>query len=563
MPLIFDGNGLVTIPTATATGDFSVTLTMTITDPINAEIAMGYNTNGEHFIASFNGAEVTARVANTTFSPRYTAGSVDDVITIEVSRVGSSITMKVDTVTIATASTSSDFILDRFGTYNSGAFPYEGILSGVCTMVGFSGAGTRTYNFDTSSGTTLTDTTSAENGTLSGFTTGGFDNTETIAITSVVDRQCKKRDGSNQASFTIAGTTSTTDAVEYRLDATGSWVTLDASPDGTNFTGSVTITDQQDLEVRISTATAVIDSVDKLTAALCICFWGQSNEAGRGLTNNTITVGSGNPEPIKWTSGGGFLEANDVTGVDGAAAGSLASRIAQMYSDYGVPVCVANVAQGGTSITEWQSGGTYYPRITAFSTATGGISFTTSVIGETDSSNAMSTATMESNLNTLLSSLDTDFSTEHYLTYFPVGTATGTTTNVNNIRAAFDNVISSNALCHDGGDLSTIDISSATNALNDNLHLKLDADQDTAAEIRFSYLYGSVADLTITGIPDGSYTTVLDDTDGVRVTRESLTYSSEDASTQLLVPPGTRLKGYVDDAATPSTNGAYIEVVTT
>lgn len=563
MALVFDGTGRVTIPTATATGDFSVTLTMTITNPADAEVVFGdYSTNA-HFFATFNGAEVTCRIASTTLAPRYTAGAENDTITVELSRVGSTVTMKVNTVTIATASSSSPFVLDTFGTYNSGLFYYTGTLSGVCTMVGFSGAGTRTYNFDTSSGTTLTDTTSGENGTLTGFTTGGFTSSANITITSVTDRECRQRDGSNQAVFTIAGTTSATDAIEYRLDGTGSWSTLDASPNGSTFSGNVTITNQQDLEVRISTDTGITDSVSKLTAALTICLFWQSNEAGRGLNNYTVTVGTGNPEPIKWTAAGGFTKADDATGVDGSAAGSIASRLAEKYSDLGIPVCIANVAQGGTSITEWQSGGSYYPRITAFETAVGGISFTTSVGGETDSSNGMSQATMESNLNTLLSSLNTDFGTEHWLTYFPVGSATGTTTNVNNIRAAFTSVIASNPLCHDGGDLSVIDISSATNGSNDNLHLKLDADLDTAATIRFLKLYGSTAALNITGIPDGSYMTVLDDVDGVRVMRESLTYASGVSNKDLLIPPGTRLKGYVDDASTPSSNGAYIEVVTT
>lgn len=72
----------------------------------------------------------------------------------------------------------------------------------------------------------------------------------------------------------------------------------------------------------------------------------------------------------------------------------------------------------------------------------------------------------------------------------------------------------------------------------------------------------STLNLTVTGIPDGSFMTVLDDEAGTRITRQNETYSSGALSITLPVIAGTRLKGYVDDASNPSANGAYLEGVT-
>lgn len=75
-------------------------------------------------------------------------------------------------------------------------------------------------------------------------------------------------------------------------------------------------------------------------------------------------------------------------------------------------------------------------------------------------------------------------------------------------------------------------------------------------------LISSTLNLTITGIPDGSFMTVLDDDSGVRLQRQNETYASEVVSISLPVAIGTTIKGYVDDNTNPSSDGAYIEGVT-
>ena len=74
----------------------------------------------------------------------------------------------------------------------------------------------------------------------------------------------------------------------------------------------------------------------------------------------------------------------------------------------------------------------------------------------------------------------------------------------------------------------------------------------------------SVLNITVVGIPDGNHMTVLDTSDGTRVTRENLAYLDSVLTLTLAdIDPSTRIKGYVDDSENPSTAGAYLEGLTT
>ena len=384
---------------------------------------------------------------------------------------------------------------------------------------------------------------------------------DTIDITSITDHECLQRDGSSQATFTVAGTISgTATTVEYRLD-TGSWIELDASPT-TTFTGNVTVTNQQDVSVRFSNDVGVTDTVIKITAAACIAAWGQSNEAGRGTNNQTLTVGGGNPTPIVYKSGS-FSELTDPVGTDGSAAGSTWPRIAQHYSDAGIPVCIGNVAVGGTLLAVWQPATANYIKITDFADAMGGLEFSTCVIGEQDSFAGTLQSTVESEMGAIIDALFTAYGTSNFIADIPFGdNGLGWTDTI--VRAAYDNVIASNVNAFFGGDLAVIDIDQATTPGNDGTHIKSDADLTTAGNIRYNAFtaISSTLNLTIIGIPDGSFMTVLDKADGTRIQRQNETYSSEAVSILLTVPLGSTVKGYVDDASNPSVNGAYIEGVT-
>ena len=102
MALQGDGNGIVTIPNASTTGDFSVIFdSVKITNPANAEILLGQAVGASNFIAIFTPSSISARVAGFNTSPRYT-GSPDEIVKLEVKRVGTQLSLVVDDVDIST-----------------------------------------------------------------------------------------------------------------------------------------------------------------------------------------------------------------------------------------------------------------------------------------------------------------------------------------------------------------------------------------------------------------------------------------------------------------------------
>ena len=564
MALQFDGVGKVVIPSWTATGAFTLSIPAVIL-PNATEIFIGDTGTAEHYVAYLTGGTVRVRINNITNDiTGYSDGQ--SISGIVVTRdVSNNLTVTIDGVQELTTTLSGDFVLNAVGANNLSNLTFTGIMGDVLTLTG--GTNDRSYNFDQPElSTNLPDSVSSQDGTLTGFTTGGFlpSGSGTVSITSIADYQCLLGDENGQATFTVAGTTDTTSSIEYQLDG-GAWQVLDAAP-STTFTGNVVVTGQQDIAVRISDDVGATDSVVYITATHeNIALWWQSNEAGRGINNNVLNITGGNPVPIKFIQGV-FSPADDTTGYSVGDDGSTASYLAQMYSDAGKRICIGNVAKGGTSITEWQKGvGANYARIQTFADAVGGLSFTTSVGGETDSINGMSTADMITNLTQTCTDLNADFGTDHYLTYFPVASGTGTTQNVNNTRAAFDSVISGNAFVFDGGDLSVIDISSATNPNNDNLHLKLDADLLTAADIRYTAFnfVESTLNFTVTGLASTTRTVkYIDWVNDVILKTEATSFDgSGNATTSLNVAASTVIvAGYL--GANPPTTGTGIYGVT-
>lgn len=563
MALQGDGNGIVTIPLAVATGDFSLTLSdLELTNPSNAEIIIGLFSSNANFIATFNGPTLTSRLNGNSANGSY-SGTAGEHVEYNINRVGTLLTHSANGAVIGTENNSEPFSLDTFFSYNNGIFKYTGLLTGNCDMTGFSapdgGTPTRSYNFE-GSGTTLIDTVSGENGTLSGFTSGGFTAPSTgITITSVSDHQCLQRNASNQAVFTISGaiTGGTATTVEYQLDS-GAWQALDASPT-TSYTGSVTVTNEQSVSVRWSNDTGITATVNKLKAAACIVVGpAQSNAVSRIINAQTFTVDSGKPTPAMFKAGV-YSELSDPTGVDVQAGsdGSLWPYIAKQYSDAGIPVCFGNVSEGGTSILSWAKGGALYPRISQFGAACGGIEFAIALIGETDSSAGTPTATFKTRYVDVLTDINTDYGCDTYAVYFPVGTGTGTTINVDAVRLGITESIDENAFIKLGGDLSVIDISSATNPLNDNLHIKIDADAITASSIIWSALtaLSSTINLAATGYPNGTYSTEFYQATSplIHIKTENVTFSSGTSSAIIPLAVGTTVYTRIDGATPPST----------
>lgn len=485
MALQFDGNGIVTIPSITLSGAFTVTGTFTYQSS-STQILFGSSSNTTNFLATFTNGSIYGRINTTNTSS--VSGLVngqryDFILTRDASN--NTVLEVVGVGVSGSRPLSGNFVIDNFGSYNNGALKYTGLLSDNFV---FSDGGTpvRDYDFEQPElSTTVPDSKNSQDGTLVGFTSGGFTAPAGagITITSPSPFSGTRADISGNGVFTISGTCQdTVSAVEVSTDGSN-WSVLDASPT-TLYSGTVTVNGQKTVYVRAANDVADTASVDGITAGFCILPWGQSNCAGRGVNPQTFTVPQGAPTPIMF-KGGVFTAMADPTGVDGLAAGSLWPLIVQDYINRGIPVIVGNVGEGGSSIQQWNTSGSLYNRISTFATSCGGIDLAISIIGETDSGGTTKTDFKTRYLSTA-GKINTDYGCDVYAVKFPIGQATPSGTQ-SEIREAYDELIAENSYIKFGGDLSVIDID--TGVGEDSLHLKTDQHLSEGAAIISSELF--------------------------------------------------------------------------
>lgn len=565
-----DGTGLINIPEAAFEAEFSIIFDqVTITNPAQFGMFAGHSAS-QTFLAIKSPSSVGGRIANNNFVGY--SGFVGEVVKVEYRRIfveSSPTTLQnlqlyVNDVFIEEFREFDTVYLDKFFAYLSGSLHYTGVLGGNITMTGVTG-GDRRYNTNGTPGdTVLVDEISGQNGTFTGFTTGGFlPAAGDIEITTPKENQFILADESGNSTFTVSGSTTTTSAIEYSLDG-ATWSVLDASPGGTSFSGSVVVNGTKDITVRISDDITSTSTVTGISATKYnIGFWGQSNEVSRNANLNTIVVGTGNPTPLKFTPENGLYSiASDPTGMGGGAiGGSTASWIAQKYSDDGDLVGIVNVAEGGTTLLQWQKGNSsgYYNRITNAASSVGGFSLFTCTIGETDAGNGTTEADAITRMTAICQDLKADFGADTYISYFVDAAGTGTPENILTIRNAYDSVIENNDFAKFGGDTGVIDTGG-------NIHMTTVAQFEELSQLRYDAQRAGLApsstlNLSITGIPPGSFETVLS-ANGEEVVRENITYTLGALSLPLSLPVGTTVKGYVNDADNPSNNGAYLEGVT-
>tara|TARA_R110002049_G_scaffold101556_9_gene246483 strand:+ start:1371 stop:3074 length:1704 start_codon:yes stop_codon:yes gene_type:complete len=565
MALQGDGNGIVTIPKAVATADYLIRFSAIQLTEV-AGMILADNLDTKNFVYNNAGANIRTRM-NGGDSTEYD-GTAGEVIEYEVQKIGQNVTIKVNGILHSSPVNFGSVNFDTLFSYDSGTLKGTNKLSGTLYMEGFTSPDhatdtpIRSYDFS-GSGTTLIDTVSGKNGTLSGFTTGGFvadPVSDTITISSVVNHESRQRNVNGQAVFTISGAiTGTATAVEYRLD-NGAWSVLDAAPT-TSYSGSVTVTGEQDVSVRFSNSISVTTTVSKLKAAMCIVIApAQSNAVSRVTSAQTLTIGAGKPTPSMFINGA-FSELADPTGrdFDGTNNGSLWVKIAQYYSDLGVPVCIGNVAQGGTKAIQWAKGTTYYTRIVQFGVATGGIELAVSLIGESDSFQLTTKAQFKIDYLSVAQDINTDYGCDIYAVYFPYVDPQG----VADIRSAYDELITENEFIKFGGDLGVMDISSATNPVNDDVHIKTDADALTASNIIWDAItqLNSIFNLVNTNTPDGVYSTdFYNDTQKTLIETKDLTFVGGSASITLNIEVGKSVLSLTKGSNPPTTGIAYLGV---
>lgn len=572
--LQFDGAGRVQLTRLwTASGDFTITFpSIDFVEPGagNQEPLIGERNSNVHFIGFLSSGRIAVRVNTSSGGEEIidSGYSDGDPVQITVIRSGGTLDLQVNASSVGTVASSSTFELNSIGAYNFENFVFTGQMDGVLTFTG--GSEDMSFDFNQTPGsTTLPDSISSNDGTLTGFVTGGFIEPAGGAITidSFTDTigKAKQRDGNGQAVFLVEGDAiNNPSAVEYQLDGTGPWLVLDNAPAGGRYSGNVTITGQQDITVRDADTPAETATVSKVTAGAVIMAWGQSNFAGRGINNQPYAAIGNNPVAQMWKSGNNILDVADPTGSDGQEAGSVFPRIAQLYSDLGVPIIIANVARGGSLIASWdKNSGTHYPNLTEVFNDLGGVELAVSCIGESDTLASTPQATYESEYNTVINDINTDFGCDNYVTYFPVGdTLNAMPTELAAIRTGITNIIASNANARNGGDLSVIDIDIATTPGNDGLHLKQDADLTQGGDIVYTALNSSTFSITTSGAPDGTFRASLIDGTLNAVYTGNITVTSNTITVQVSSPIGTLLRGVTFDNSDPSSSGMWLQGTT-
>jgi len=301
MALQFDGTGYVPIPTWTETGDFDIHIpSFTYID--NGGTLLGDVNTSDSFIQLLSAGKIRLKVAGTQ-------GDVSGLIVGQeyegrFTRVGTVVTNEIVGVGTNVKSSALPVTFNAFGSGNNFQSKYLGVINSSVVVQGDSN-NTRTYDFIQPIGSSsLPDITDGQDGTLTGFTTGGFiGGTEGISIDTLdgfpaTHNFCKQRDVNNEVTITVAGsTTGTATTVEYQLDD-GPWLTLDPAPAADLFSGDITFSGQYDLTVRLSNDPIATDNVLRITSAACIAVWWQSNAAGRGDNLQTVTPIDDNPVPI-------------------------------------------------------------------------------------------------------------------------------------------------------------------------------------------------------------------------------------------------------------------------
>jgi hypothetical protein len=230
-----------------------------------------------------------------------------------------------------------------------------------------------------------------------------------ISITSPQAHRIFQRDDLDQADIPITGTyTGSPVAIEASFNG-GLYQTIDASPAGGVFSGTLTNQDagQGTLTVRFTDTPATNDTVDPINIGDVFFVIGQSNAEGNGDDNQVVTSDlSGS----MWQIGGtAWLELADPTHLFGSPWPIVASY---MMDNQDVPFGIVATAVGGTGLNngEWLPGGTMYEQalVTLANSGVNGIKAMLWHQGEADVSAGGNKAAYQSNLSFMVDSFQAD-----------------------------------------------------------------------------------------------------------------------------------------------------------
>lgn len=237
----------------------------------------------------------------------------------------------------------------------------------------------------------------------------------TIAIAAPVANQWH-RGGGSAITVTVSGTETPAGAVEYSTNGGSTWATLDASGAGGNYSGPVSLAASETdctIQVRLASNHAVTASATGVAnLQRVIALGGQSNEAGRGTTNQTPLPLFGS-DASRMKPIGTYAALADPTGTDGSGAGSYAiHELNILGAALGHRLGLCNYAVGGTTLAQWQKGGGgsgYYEALAAAVTAVGGVDILRMGPCESDAIAGTSQATYHAGMVTFVASWLADF----------------------------------------------------------------------------------------------------------------------------------------------------------
>lgn len=192
---------------------------------------------------------------------------------------------------------------------------------------------------------------------------------------------------------------------------------------------------------------------------------GDSNASGRGSFSQTNSAASADLYDVSgsvvtladpWDAG---TDTYSVLSDAGSAAGSYVQHLADLFDGAGKSTLWIPANKGGTTSTSWAYStltSTCYGAMKARIDAAGGVDVIIIHLGANDAIGGMSQATFTSNMNAIIGHLATDFPTAKLYLQKIHHNSSATTTNIDNIRAAVDDIWANNASIRRGADLEGI-----------------------------------------------------------------------------------------------------------
>jgi len=408
----------------------------------------------------------------------------------------------------------------------------------------------------------------------------------TISFSPVVNFPYQRTGTTTTINFPVTWTGTPT-TIEYSVDS-GAWTEGDASPVGGSSTIAVPLqAGTSNVAFRFSNDVAVTAASNVIVGDIFAVI-GQSNGQGAGTNNQTFTAGAtataynfGNNDVRSlladpYDSNVGQI---DAISQDGSNGGSWVVRFANYYlQELDVPVGFIPCCKGGSIISEWQKNSTsrlgglnlyesMERRINAVGGSVAGVIFDQ---GESDALNTNGTlaSSYETDLNQLFTDIQATFPCKFIIRQLQTLPSTyqgdGTTTGEIPIRSSQNAVANSRFDTYISVSMADINL---VDEGGDGIHFKTNGELDLVGSRMFDVwaisqdIYSTLT-LSITGIPDGTYQTILHN-GTTEVFKSTLTYTSGAATTPALsIAAGIALTGYViDNEATP-VDGAVITGVT-